>query len=301
MIVGGNGRGAIIGGHDQRRANVPFGRRFAWAADPTSAARQDVHYDNFEVTIADDGSGNSDGAATSPAATAASSLRRRDADRDTRYESPRLRATGSLPANAVRPVRASSSPNPAGRRDGPKLVADDGTAIDLIPARSSRHEPFIEGLPSRRSSCAPARVRRHVRRPGRLRGSVGYGRPGAAAHGVRRRADGARRRIRVGTGSALGGAMVMTAAAGALPAIAGNTSLYIGTSGAPGLDAPNGRSLTVRLARQAGDTKLRFSYRIVARTAQSNLFRRWSGWGRKGRHPATRCTGSVTWRPRRRS
>ena len=49
-----------------------------------------------------------------------------------------------------------------------------------------------------------------------------------------------------------------------MPAIAGNTSLYIGTSGAPGLDAPNGRSLTVRLARQAGDTKLRFSYRIVA-------------------------------------
>jgi hypothetical protein len=51
---------------------------------------------------------------------------------------------------------------------------------------------------------------------------------------------------------------------GVLPAIAGNTSLYLGTKGAPALDAPNGRSLALRLPRQAGDTKVRFSYRLVA-------------------------------------
>jgi hypothetical protein len=69
------------------------------------------------------------------------------------------------------------------------------------------------------------------------------------------------------TGAELGGAMVVTTG-GPLPAIAGNTSLYIGNKGAPGLDSSSGRTLTVRLARQAGDTRLRFSYRLVAATAQ---------------------------------
>jgi hypothetical protein len=48
------------------------------------------------------------------------------------------------------------------------------------------------------------------------------------------------------------------------PTIAGKTSLYIGRPGSPGLNSVLGRSLMLRLARQPGDTKLRFSFRAVA-------------------------------------
>ena len=70
------------------------------------------------------------------------------------------------------------------------------------------------------------------------------------------------------TGDVVGGAMVMTR--GALPAISGNTSLYIGTPFAPALEGIGNRSsLMVRLARQAGDTKLRFSHRVGCRPRQA--------------------------------
>ena len=60
----------------------------------------------------------------------------------------------------------------------------------------------VKGTSSRSTAWSTSRVRSR------------YGRPGAAAHGVRRRADGGRRRIRVGDGQRLGGAMVMTGGGG---------------------------------------------------------------------------------------
>jgi hypothetical protein len=64
-------------------------------------------------------------------------------------------------------------------------------------------------------------------------------------------------------GTSLGGAAVVRD--GPLPPIAGTTSLYIGSVGAPwSMRYQPGRALTLRLPVLAGDKKLRFSYRTVA-------------------------------------
>jgi hypothetical protein len=65
------------------------------------------------------------------------------------------------------------------------------------------------------------------------------------------------------TGPTLGGGAVITS--GPVPPLSGTHSLYVGAMGAPSLGgvAP-GTAFAVRLALQAGDTVVRFSYRTVS-------------------------------------
>jgi hypothetical protein len=64
-------------------------------------------------------------------------------------------------------------------------------------------------------------------------------------------------------GDQLGGAMVVRSD-GAVPVIDGDTSLYIGGPGAPLLDAPDGRTLLLKLARPGEETTLHFWCRVLA-------------------------------------
>ena len=97
----------------------------------------------------------------------------------------------------------------------------------------------------------------------------------------------------------VGGAMVMTA--GPLPAIAGNTSLYIGGMGAPALDAPNGRSLMVRSARQAGryEAALLVPGGVDPDAGRTSPGR--CGGDRRAHRRVRPCTRSATGRPSGRS
>jgi hypothetical protein len=273
MIAGGSGRGAVVGvtTGDGRTFRSTGG--FAVGTDNTDACSGplDVRYDSFEVTLTDSSlTGTAFGNATISCGDCSFMVPFTATLTGTRDKMlPTLRASGpplvtpfdsfGLVASEPLPVTATA-----------KLVADDGATIDLVPQIVSGDVPFIAAF------AKPDVV---------LRAGLGYV---VALDGL---VDFAGQSDKVGpplrltsfvaapivpedgfesvTGGVLGGAMVMTA--GALPAIAGNTSLYLGTKGAPGLDAPNGRSLMVRLARQAGDTKLRFSYRLVAPQATTSV------------------------------
>ena len=72
------------------------------------------------------------------------------------------------------------------------------------------------------------------------------------------------------TETTLAGAMVMTD--GPLPAIAGNTSVYVGAAGAPLLESSGPTTLTVRLARQPDDKQLHFSYRVISTTMEASFY-----------------------------
>jgi hypothetical protein len=88
----------------------------------------------------------------------------------------------------------------------------------------------------------------------------------------------------------------MIVSAGTLPPITGSTSLYVGSMGAPVLDSSVGRSLMVRLSRQAGDTVLRFSYRVIASQLQM-YFSAAVRAGSEGRSPGQIVFTSATVSP----
>jgi hypothetical protein len=292
MIAGGNGRGAVVGVTTSDGRTFRSTGGFAVGDDSTDGCSvpEDVRYDSFEVTLTDSAlTGTASGAATISCGDCAFTVPFAATLTGTRDKMlPTLRPSGPLPATPFDSFGlVTSEPLPATATA--KLVADDGAAIDLIPQITSGDLPFVAGF------TKPEVV---------LRAGQGYvvtldglvdfaGQSDKAGPPLRLTTfvdpptvpeDG----FESATGSALGGAMVMTA--GALPAIAGNTSLYIGTKGAPALDAPNGRSLAVRLARQAGDTKLRFSYRVVA-IQSANLISAMVRVGSEGASPGDAVYG----------
>ena len=266
MIAGGNGRGAVVGVTTSDGRTFRSTGGFAVGADNADACSgpEDIRYDSFEVTISNGSlTGTATGAATISCGDCAfmvpfSATLTGAPDKTL----PTLRASGAAPATSFDSFSlVASEPLPATATA--KLVADDGAAIDLIPQITSGDVPFISAF-----SKPDVVLRAGQGYVVTLDGLVDFaGQSDKVGPPLRFTAFVAAPTVpedgfESATGSVLGGAMVMTD--GALPAIAGHTSLYIGTQGAPALDAPNGRSLAIRLARQAGDTKLRFSYRVVA-------------------------------------
>jgi hypothetical protein len=266
MIAGGNGRGAVVWVTTSDGRTFRSTGGFAVGADnmDVCSGPSDVRYDSFEVTITDNSlTGTAIGTATISCGDCSFMVPFSAALTGTRDKTaPTLRASGPLPATPFESFGLVAS-EPLPPTATAKLVADDGAAIDLIPQITDGEVPFVAAF-SKPNVVLRAGQGYVVTLDGLvdfvgqsdkvgppLRFAVFVDAPTVPEDG-----------FESATGTVLGGAMVMTA--GVLPAIAGNTSLYIGTKGAPGLDAPNGRSLTVRLARQAGDTKLRFSYRLVA-------------------------------------
>ena len=301
MIAGGNGRGAVVGvtTGDGRTFRSTGG--FAVGDDSTDVCSgpADVRYDSFEVTITDGSlTGTAIGAATISCGDCSFLVPfSRDADRE--HATRRCR-------RCARPASAPATPfdsfglvasEPLPVTATAKLVADDGAAIDLIPQITNGDVPFIVGF------TKPEVV---------LRAGQGYvvtldglvdfaGQSDTVGPPLRFTSFVAAPTVaedgfESATGSVLGGAMVMTAggAAGDRRETPASTSAR---KGAPGLDAPNGRSLTVRLARQAGDTKLRFSYRAGRATGDDACSRRLVRVGSEGASPGDRrSTGSATWR-----
>ena len=266
-IVGGNGRGEVV------KLDTTDGRTFRAVAGfavggPGGSCDgfTDIEYETLEVTV-------SDGSLTGTASGTTAVLGYHNdvesshftatlvGSPDATAPSLRVFALGSL--NPMHPFTVvASEPLPAGATA--QLVADDGAAIDLIPEVVAGSTPLLVGF----------RKPEVVLRIGHGYTIVSDGMVDFAGH-----ADTGNVPLPFGsiaeapvvpengfesvTDATLGGAMVMTA--GALPSVAGNTSLYIGPAGAPALDAAGGRSLMVRLARQPGDTVLRFAYRAVTR------------------------------------
>jgi hypothetical protein len=180
---------------------------------------------------------------------------------------PLLHGAGPPPATPFdQVVLAASEPLPT--TAVARLVGTDGTAIDLVPTIVDGAVPLVTGF-TKPNVVLPAGQGYTVALDGLIDFAGNSDRTGpplglasfAAAPVVPE--DG----FESAGAGVLGGALVMTG--GPLPAIAGNTSLYLGTPAAPLIDSTTGRSLMVRLARQAGDTVLHFSFRVVGYQPQS--------------------------------
>lgn len=271
-IAGGDGYGAVVGvtSADGRtfRAASPFNAGGGGDGDGCGVTER-VLYETFEVTIADDGSltGSAGGIALIGCAGCLAAV-----DPTARLVGtadatpPRLRLPGpglTSPFEAFS-LRASE-PLPA--TTTARLVADDGAVIDLIPELGDLAFPVVVGF----------RKPDIILRAGH---AFVVELDGADFAGLVDPADASLRLasfveapavIEDGfesvTGSVFGGAMVITA--GPLRPITGTTSLYVGAKDAPGVDSPTGRSLMVRLSRQPGDTRLRFSYRVAGPRAET--------------------------------
>ena len=269
-IVGGNGRGAVVGvtSNDGRtfRSTGPFS---VGGDGDTCSGTEEIRYDSLEVTLAGGSlTGSASGAATVSCGDCLFFVQfGATLTGTTDVTPPQLRGAAFQASTPFDPVALiASEPLPVGVTA--RLIADDGAAIELVPSIVDGEIPLVVGF------TKPDVV---------LRAGQGYAVPPEGLVDFAGQTDRAGPALRLvsfadapavaedgfeaATGSVLGGALVMTAG-GLLPPIAGNTSLYVGNPGAPGLDTTTGRSLAVRLPRQAGDAKLRFSYRHVSTFAQ---------------------------------
>ena len=283
-IVGANGSGAVVGVTSNDGRTFRSAGAFTAARPDTDvcSVREVVTYDSFEVTVAGGSlTGSASGTAliscgdcAIPVAVTASLTGSSD------VTPPALRGFSPPPSPFDSFALVTSEPLPATATA--RLVADDGAVIDLargiiadeVPMLASFSKPDVvlrAGHAYSISLDGLVDFAGHADLSGLPLRLVSF----TAAPRVP--ADG----FESATGSVLGGAMVMTA--GPLPAIAGTTSLYIGAANVPALDSANGRSLMVRLSRQAGETKLRLSYRSVAALASTGF----SGWLRVGSEGAT--------------
>ncbi|HXU03721.1 MAG TPA: hypothetical protein VN903_22300 [Polyangia bacterium] len=272
VIAGGEGLGAAVPVTTKNGRSFHSGGGFAVGemGDACSGV-ENVAYDVFDIEVGD---GTLTGTATGKATVSCgdcaflvpiSATFTGSIDKTL----PTLRGFGSTATNPYDGLRVLAS-EPLPTSATAKLRADDGATIDLVPQIVDGPVPLIV------SFTKPDVV---------LRAGQGYV---VTLDGL---VDFAGQSDRTGpplritsfppaptvsedgfesvTGSELGGAMVMKA--GSLPAISGSTSLYVGVPGAPGLDTANGRTLSVKLARQTGDTTLRFAYRIISQGTQPNF------------------------------
>jgi hypothetical protein len=273
VIAGGNGRASVV------PVSTGDGRTFHSAGSFTvgdmtmnaCSGPQEVRYDSFDFTIT--------GGSLTGTATGAASISCGDCSffvpitatlTGTADETvPTLRAAGEHAVTPFDPIwLAASEPLPAGVTA--KLVADDGASIDLVPQVLDGDLPVVVAF------YKPAiTLRTGQGYVVTLDGLVDFAGLSDADTPLRITSFPAAPTVaedgfESATGASLGGAMVVTAAQ--MPPIAGNTSLYVGPPGAPGIVSTNGASLAVRLARQPGDTKLRFSYRVIAAASQGSFF-----------------------------
>ena len=266
-IAGGNGFAAVVA------LTTSDGRIFqstgAFKAGDASATMcsgaQEVRYDTLEATVSNGVlTGNAAGVAMVSCGDCSIMIAftaRLSGTMDT--TPPTLHLSGLVPASPFDSFTLNTSePLPASA--SARLVGADGTSIDLARAIVPGSVPLIAGF-SKPDIVLQAGQAYFVTFDG-LVDFAGLVDPTGTPLGLTSfpaaptvPQDG----FESATGATLGGAMVMTTG-GALPAITGSTSLYIGTAGAPALDLANGRSLMVRLARQSGTTMLLFSYRMTS-------------------------------------
>lgn len=271
-IAGGNGPAAVIGitSSDEKtfRSTGAFGvavRGFSCAGFYV------ISYDSFEVTV------TGDSLVGSASGKAKISLCGDCGARDIPFTATLTGLRDATPP-ALDVVDLGGVPNPfpttpfddlyvRAREPLPisataRLVGDDGSTVDLVPQIIDGEVPLVVGF------TKPKVVLRTGRAYGiALGGLVDFAglvdRSGVLVRyaGFAEAPTVAEDGFESVTDATFGGAMVMTTG-GPLPAISGNTSLYVGTGISPGIDSPSW--LTARLARQPGDTMLRFSYRMVA-------------------------------------
>jgi len=262
-IAGGKGQGATVAltTTDGRTLRSTAGFTVGGGGGSVSERFQ---YDTFEVTLTD---GALAGTATGTASLSAgeqvlsapftATLAGR-ADET----APTLLAFGTPtnPFDGFALIASEPLPTSAAAR----LVADDGAAIDLVPALVDGAVPIVVGF-SKPDVVLRAGQGYVVALDGLVDFAGNVDRGGQPLRLATFRdaplapEDGFESAV---AGSELGGALVVSGEP--LPAIAGTASLYVGSK----LDTPRGVAaplfpLGIRLARQAGDTTLRFTYRTV--------------------------------------
>ena len=235
---------------------------------PLCTIREDVRYDSFEVTVVDGAlTGSATGSMPNPCGACGLRVPFTATLAGTHDATPpALFVQEPTPVSPLHPFfLIASEPLPANATA--RLVADDGTVERPAPLVARRGRPddwgFSPGVGLRAGQGYAVALDGLVDFAGQaalpglpLRLATFPAAPAVLEDG-----------FESATGSALGGAAIMKATP--LPSIAGSTSLYLGTQVAPALDALDARMLTVRLARQAGDSKLLFSFRVVASVAAS--------------------------------
>ena len=171
-------------------------------------------------------------------------------------------ASDAIPTDPLQPFAViATEPLPATATA--RLMASDGSHVDLVPMLTDGDPPLVVGF-SKPDVVLPygngfvvtldglvdfAGLRGDPAVPLRL---TTFGTPPLVP------GDG----FESTTAATVGGATVISD--GPLAPITGTRSVYIGSAGAPSpTGAPVSTALRVRLAVQAGDTKLRFSYRSV--------------------------------------
>ncbi len=264
-IAGGKGQGATVA------LTTTDGRTFRSAAGFTvgggGSTVNEVRYDTFDVTLTDGLlTGTATGTATISAGEQLLSVQFMATLAGRADESTPALLAFATPANPFDWFELFTS-EPLPTRATARLVADDGASIDLVPRIVDGAVPFIV-------SFAKPDI---VLRAGQtyvvtFDGLIDFaGNVDRASPSLRITSfgdaplvpeDGFESAV---AGSEVGGALVVTGEP--LPAIAGSASLYTGGK----LDTPRGIAapvfpLGVRLARQAGDTMLRFTYRVVGVT-----------------------------------
>jgi hypothetical protein len=270
-IAGGDGYGNVVDVRSSDGRSFSSTEPFVVGVDPGACSgAQSLTYDKFNVTVT---GGSLTGNASGSALVSCGDCNLRisfsamlSGTADTTL--PTLQASGAVP---VPPspfegfTLVASEPLPTSA--SAKLLADDGAAIDLVPQVVDGAIPIVVAF--RKPDVVLRAGEGYVVTLDGLvdfAGQSDTGGPPLRLTSFPEAPTVPQDGFESAAGATLGGAMVMTG--GPLPAISGNTSLYIGASGAPGLDSSNGRTFMARLQRQPGDTKLRFSYRVVAPQAE---------------------------------
>jgi hypothetical protein len=294
VIAGGEGTGVVVPVTSTDGRDFHSQGSFTVGGPPVACpAVTEVRYDSFEIAVRDDGSlgGTAQGAANVSCGDCGFDVAFTAALSGTPDVTPPVlhaAGLGSISAfdgfslTATEPLPASATA---------RLTGSAGASFDLVPQVVDGAIPLVVGF-SKPDVVLPVGQGYVVA----FDGLVDFA--GLVDHTAPLRLtsfpdaplvpqDG----FESATGNELGGALIM--AAGQLPAISGNTSLYIGSMGAPLLGSPTARSLLVRLARPAGSTTLRFSYRVIGAQAQS-FFSGVVGVGTEGRTPGPTGSGFVS-------
>jgi hypothetical protein len=274
-IVGANGRGALIGVMVDDGRRYVLNQRFWTQINATDACGKAdaVHYDDLDVIASNGGligsatgsaslSYNDSGVLVPISATVTGS---------SDQTPPTLDTSGPLPATPFDTFALTAS-EPLPMTAAARLVAYDGTTIPLTPTvvtgvavslvlgftkpdvvlrAGQSYDVVFDGLVDFAGLVAP---------PGSSLRLVSF--PVAPVVPT----DG----FESAAGDVLAGAMVVRSG-GSVPVISGDASLYIGGPGAPFLDAPDGRTLLLKVARQNEETTLHFGCRVLAWQADTTF------------------------------
>jgi hypothetical protein len=267
-IVGGKGTGAVVPVTTADGRTFQTAKVFAVGLPSGNGclSLDAIYYESIEITV--DGA-TLQGKATGNAAVSSGDVMPRGAFTATLVGAADTKPPSLIPGQGTAGATPfdffsvlTSKPLPATAKA--RLVAGDGSTIDLLPRLSEGTPPLITAFKKPDVVLAPGEGYTVT-----VDGLVDFvGNSGATEPPLRLSTfkaapvvpeDG----FESAVGTTLGGATLIRS--GPLAPLAGAASAYVGSAGSPlGGGASASTALNVRLTLQPGDTTLRFSYRVVS-------------------------------------